>query len=390
MLKRIDSVAARDRLATRRAPYWQRLSKGCFLGYRKMTTTSPGVWQVRYRKEDGDQAIASLGTLEDIRPHERFDRAVVEARKLIEQILHTGTVHQDVITVRDACDAYVKTVRGLKGNKEANELASRYHRRIHNDPIQSIELNKLTRNAIAAYRERLVNTPVRVNRAGDTRMRSKDTVNRDLAALRVALNNAFRQGHVHSDTAWREGLKAYTNVARRRGLYLDRDQRRMLLQCAPDELALFLKALSILPLRPGAVAALRVQDFEQRLSVLNLGPDKRAHDRRIKLPPETAAVFLESCAGKPLSAPLFSRADGSAWNKDSWYTPIKETARRAGLPDATCAYTLRHSVITDLVHGGLDLLTVAQLSGTSVAMIEKHYGHLRSDVAAQALARLAL
>jgi hypothetical protein len=45
-------------------------------------------------------------------------------------------------------------------------------------------------------------------------------------------------------------------------------------------------------------------------------------------------------------------------------------------------YTMRHSVISDLVHDGLDLLTVAQISGTSVAMIERHYGHLRGDVAA--------
>jgi hypothetical protein len=42
------------------------------------------------------------------------------------------------------------------------------------------------------------------------------------------------------------------------------------------------------------------------------------------------------------------------------------------------------------VHDGLDLLTVAQISGTSVRMIEKHYGHLRGDVAAQAQAGLAL
>jgi site-specific recombinase XerD len=53
-------------------------------------------------------------------------------------------------------------------------------------------------------------------------------------------------------------------------------------------------------------------------------------------------------------------------------------------------YTLRHSTITDLVHGGLDLLTVAQISGTSVRMVEAHYGHLRSEVAATALERLAL
>jgi site-specific recombinase XerD len=60
------------------------------------------------------------------------------------------------------------------------------------------------------------------------------------------------------------------------------------------------------------------------------------------------------------------------------------------LPPATTAYALRHSVISALVHDGLDLLMVAQISGTSVVMIERHIGHLRSEVAATALARLSL
>ena len=90
------------------------------------------------------------------------------------------------------------------------------------------------------------------------------------------------------------------------------------------------------------------------------------------------------------SAPLLARADGKAWNKDAWKGPVKEAVLSAALPEGTTAYTLRHSVISDLVHDGLDLLTVAQISGTSVAMIERHYGHLRSEVAASALAKLAL
>lgn len=44
-----------------------------------------------------------------------------------------------------------------------------------------------------------------------------------------------------------------------------------------------------------------------------------------------------------------------------------------------------HCVITDLVTNGLDLLTVAQLSGTSIAMIERHNRLLRTDHAAAAL-----
>ena len=110
----------------------------------------------------------------------------------------------------------------------------------------------------------------------------------------------------------------------------------------------------------------------------------------MKVPDITAQLFIKSQAHRSPEAPLLSRQEGQAWNKDSWKEPIKEAARKAGLPAACTAYTLRHSVITDLVHGGLDLLTVAQLSGTSVAMIEKHYGHLRAEVAADALAKLAL
>ena len=78
------------------------------------------------------------------------------------------------------------------------------------------------------------------------------------------------------------------------------------------------------------------------------------------------------------------------WNKDAWKGPIKAAAAAAELSPSVTAYSIRHSVITDLVTDGLDLLTVAQLSGTSVAMIERHYGHLRADHAAAALARLML
>jgi hypothetical protein len=51
---------------------------------------------------------------------------------------------------------------------------------------------------------------------------------------------------------------------------------------------------------------------------------------------------------------------------------------------------LRHSTITDLIAAGLDTLQVARMSGTSLPMIEKHYGHLRADHAPAALAALAL
>ena len=121
-----------------------------------------------------------------------------------------------------------------------------------------------------------------------------------------------------------------------------------------------------------------------------IGQDKAGAKRRIKLPKSTAAFLIEVAKDKLPQAPLFTRRGGQPWNKEAWKWPVKAEVRAAGLPPSTTAYSLRHSVISDLVHEGLDLLTVAQISGTSVVMIERHYGHRRGEVASTALARLVI
>lgn len=89
--------------------------------------------------------------------------------------------------------------------------------------------------------------------------------------------------------------------------------------------------------------------------------------------------------------PLCSRElTSKPWDKETWNDPIAAAAKAAKLPPHVTAYTLRHSTITDLVTAGLPLLTIAQISGTSAEMIEKHYGHLVHDAAVAALAGLAL
>ncbi len=211
-----------------------------------------------------------------------------------------------------------------------------------------------------------------------------------MTCFRAALNLAYADGLVTSDFAWRRKLVPVKNADRRRELYLKRTQRKKFIEKASPDLGQFLRGLALVPLRPGALAALRVPDYDQHLKVLKVGKDKNGQERKIKLPEATAKFFAEVAKSKLAGDPLVSRADGKAWDKDAWKWPVKAAATAAKLPVGTTAYTLRHSVISDLVHDGLDLLTVAQISGTSVAMIERHYGHLRSDVAAGALAKLAL
>jgi hypothetical protein len=388
MVAKIDSVTARGKLKARRDPYWQRVSKGLFVGFRKMTGDTVGTWVVRYRSDSGSQVRHTLGSLDQFSGSERYDRAVEEAHRWQKHIRVGGDTERS--TVLDACTSYARKVRELNGDKAADDLEYRFRRWISKDPIQGIELTKLTRAQINDFRQRLVAAPVKVGKSGNTRVRSKDTVNRDMAAVRAALNSAFDDGKTTSDFAWRKPLVAFKNVSKRREIYLDREQRRAFIALAPPDLARFIQGLSMIPLRPGALAALLVGDLEVRFDVLRIGKDKSGADRKIKLPPKLARFFKDAAGDRPATEPLLARADGQAWNKDAWKDPIKAAAQAAGLPPGTVAYVLRHSAISDLVHGGLDLLTVAQISGTSVAMIEKHYGHLRGDVAAAELAKLAL
>ena len=109
------------------------------------------------------------------------------------------------------------------------------------------------------------------------------------------------------------------------------------------------------------------------------------------LPQATAAFLAAQTKNKLPEAPIFTRADGVPWNKDAWKGPVKEAVIAAKLPADITAYAMRHSIITDLVaKHRVPTLTVAQLSGTSVAMIERHYGRLLQDQAQEGLALLVL
>lgn len=394
IMARIDTVDARSKLKPRAEPYWIKLSSGCVLGFRKMTSGSLGTWVARYRDaETGKRDKRSLGSFDTFTPSQRYDSAKNAAEAWF---LHRGKGGAtENVTVRVACDRYVKHVRTDRGDKPADDLDMRFKRWVHADSaLASLDLSKLTKTRMEAWRKAMAKTPAKVNRDSRdvpiTRPRAASSVNRDMAALRAALNFAHDAGSVTTDMAWRVALRPAKNADGRRDVYLDHSQRRALIGKSPVDLAALLRALSLVPLRPGALASLTVSQYDTRLRVLTIGLDKAGRDRKIKLPETTAALFATQCNERPPYAPLYCRQDGKAWNKDAWKGPIKEAAAAAELPPTVTAYAIRHSVITDLVTGGLDLLTVAQLSGTSVAMIERHYGHLRADHAAAALARLTL
>ena len=386
----LSRIGERQRLKPKAGdePHWQRLRQGVYVGYRPSKKKVGGTWFARlYDAETNRNSRKRLGDYGTLTGHAVFKQAKADAESWAETVESGGVRARDLVTVKDACEAYLK-------EKPGPIAEGVFRRHVYADTIAKVKLDKLRRHHLKAWRKRLEQAPALLTRSkkGEKRWkaRAKSTVNRDMVPLRAALGMVLTPGAPNTDAAWQEALRPFKGADKRRELYLDRDERRKLIDATGDEARAFVKALCLLPLRPGALASLTVRDFDKRTRSLTIGKDKNGNPRQISLPQVIVDFFADQVKGKLPAAPIFARSGGEAWNKDAWKYPIKEAVKAAGLPGAASAYTLRHSVITDLIRARLPILTVAQLSGTSVAMIEKHYGHLVRDDAEEALASIAV
>src|SRR6185437_4711019 len=112
--------------------------------------------------------------------------------------------------------------------------------------------------------------------------------------------------------------------------------------------------------------------------------------RTIPLAPPAITLFQRLSRDKLPGAFLFVRDDAKPWGHSDWDELVKRAATAAGLPAKTCLYTLRHSFITQALLDGVSTLEVSKIVGTSLGMIEKHYGHLVQDTARERLAKVQI
>lgn len=365
MPSRIDTSSGRKALEPRREPYWSRVEAGAFVGYRKLSE-GEGTWIARWRDESGKQRYQALGH------HDHYDAAVKAARRWFDQCREGAP---DVVDVAEACRRYVEDRRREKGEATAGDAEGRFRRHVYQASIGKILLHELRASHLTDWRNGLVVIDDDDEDDPDAERRAKDSANRDLATLKAALNLAYRLGLVNATAAW-DRVQSFQKVAQRRERFLTVTERRKLLAAAPPAFTRLLRALLLTAARPGEIAAARVADLDGAGLLTLQGKTGR---RTIPLSP-AALKHLVACAGKrPADAPLVTRDDGTAWRRDQWRDAMQETRKAAGLDEDVVLYTLRHAAITEMLVGGLDPLTVARIAGTSVAMIQKHYGHLVKD-----------
>lgn len=210
-----------------------------------------------------------------------------------------------------------------------------------------------------------------------------NTINRRLRIFKATLNHAKARKIVGSNDAWID-IKAFKAKDGQRDVYLDLNQRRLLLSAYTSDLRNFLLGMLHTGARPNEVCGLIVQDFNPKMGTLRFTKYKGAgvpEERVTFLAPAGVAFFREQAKDKLPKAPILTR-DGLKWRRHWWARDIDRAVERANaslkdndekLPTGIVAYTMRHTAISLWLQQGIDIGRVAKAVGTSVRMIELHY-----------------
>jgi integrase len=368
----IDKATVRNQLAPRREPYWGApIAQGLFLGFRRIEFG--GTWIARLHDADKRHRYHSVGVLSADLDYEAARKAAIAWKRTVD----AGVKVVDVETVADACREYVQDREKLKGAATAHDADLRFRRTIYDDPIGRLPLGRLTQKRIEEWRDTLASG------ADGVKPLSPASLNRTLTALKAALNYAIARRYVSPERAIEWGMVKPFKVDNRRDLFLDLAQRRALLQHASGAVRDLIEAVMLTGTRAGELTSAKRSQFDDRTASMTfIG---KTGKRSVPLSPQSVILFKRIAQGKQPAAHLFTRDDGKPWAASDWDGLVRAAAQSAGLPAGVCLYTLRHSFITEAITGGLSPLDVARFVGTSLVMIDKHYGHLAHTAARERL-----
>ncbi|MBS0216372.1 MAG: tyrosine-type recombinase/integrase [Proteobacteria bacterium] len=376
--EQIDKSSVRNKLQPRREPYWGApVERGLFVGFRRLDMG--GNWIARYRNDEGKQVYQSLGPVTAENDYEAAKREARRWRRIVE----AGVQTDRPLTVADVCRDYTKAIKAEGRERTAIDTRKRFDRIVYDDAIGKVRADKLTQRQLEAWMARMEAGEMTGRKSG---IPSKATFNRNLTSLKAALNRAVSRREIPQDRAveW-NAIKPHKDADGRRDVYLDKAQRAAFLEAAEGDLRDLLTCIALTGCRPGDPAAMLRKDYDGR--TVSVTFSTKTGPRTIPVSPAAKALFERLAKGKLPKAHMFTDG-GTPWTAQAWAPRVKAAVVIAKLPPETVAYALRHSWITDAIVGGMDVVTVAKLTGTSLEMINKTYGHLVQGAARDKLAKL--
>ena len=407
----LETRTARARLKVAHKPYFRLIEPGLHLGYRKLAN-GPGTWVVRrysgagaytlenLRTADGAVVIADDYSAADGHAVLNFGQAQERAKALRP----ASGKQAGPYTIADAMDAYFAFLES-EGRSAAAIADARYRDRAFIRPkLGELEVASLTADRLRQWRDALAKAAPRLRtRAGEkqkhrdvgddeeARRSRRASTNRTWTTLRAALNHAFHTDKVDADKAWRK-VKPYKSVDKARVRYLTVAEAKHLINASDPEFRPLLQAALLTGGRYGQVAQLTRSDFNvdaRGLGTIRMRTRKGDGSERIHhvhLNEEAVRFFESACAGRKGADLIFTKADGSKWEKSHQARPIEEASSRAKISPPANFHVTRHTWASHAVMNRMPLLVVAKNLGHSdTRMVEKHYGHLAPSYVADAV-----
>lgn len=367
MSRDIHLAHVRSRLIPRREPYWgPPIEQGKHIGVRKLAN---GTCTWIARRYDDDQSAYRYKSLGQLSKAFNYNQAKRSADSWFADA-DLGVLDKTP-TVEDACKDYVADLEAEGRIDAAHDSKMRFKRTVYSHDIAKIPLDKLRTTKLKTWKNGLGG--------------AKSSQNRNLTSLKAALNHAVAHHLVNPSVSqqWK-AVKAHKGAFNRRELYLDLKQRRALLKAAKGAVRDLIEAAMLTGARPGELVRAKRSQFDHRTSSMKF--TGKTGSRTVPLSVSALDVFKRLSKGKLPTAFLLTRDDGQPWGHSDWDQLVRDAAEKAELPKGVVLYTLRHSWITEALRSGMPTLDVARLTGTSLPMIEAHYGHLVVDAARERLA----
>lgn len=389
---RIDTRAARERLAAKEEPYWRLISEGAHLGYAK--GKRGGRWVARFRapghvtKGYIKTALGEADDSSDADGERFFDfKQAQEAARAWFDLISAGErpskVPAEPYTVGKALDDYMEQFTG----KSVAATRSRVDVIIRPE-LGSVDTAKLTVATLSAWLRKRADAPARLRTAGKAEKvktretigdegirRRRSTANRDFTVLKAALNVAFREGKVASDHAWRK-VKPFKNVDGAKLRFLSDDEAKRLVNATDADFRPVVQAALLTGGRYGNLVAVTVGNFDRDAATLAFETTKGGRAHIVYLEGEGADLMKRAAMGKNPGDLLFARLDGKRWGPSEQGRKLETASERAGIERATF-HDLRRTYGARLARQGVPMAIIAQALGQADQRITvKHYAHL--------------
>jgi len=367
---RIDSITARRKLPARTEPYWHKLSVGQYLGYRKLPDGG-GRWVAR-KTENRVKTYQALNCDEQT----TFSTAQKTARQFFE---NTNGIISARYTVQDAVDDYIEHLTVENTTRAARECEQRLAKHM-SLTLTKIMISSLTSFQVKSFRDSMI------KRCGadegefesEEKIRqSKDSANRVMNMFKAAMNLAYRNDFVNSDAAWKK-VPCFKGVSRSRKIFFTDEEVTSLLSTTRGKFQQLIQLALNTGARYGELRAAKVSDFDTKQKSLYLSRGKTG-ERVVFLSEQTVSILKDIVKLRHPTAFLLVKEDGLPWGEKDHYRRFNDAAIRAGLPSKSVFYCLRHYYISKALLARISPQVIAENCGTSVKMIERHYGKFMDE-----------